>query len=173
MSLLKKKTEIQIGIERILGIDPGYGRVGAAVVEKRKKEKEILIFSECIITTPQISHHERLRALGERVAYIIDTYKPTILSIEKLYFNENQKTAFAVSEARGVILFIASQKGLQIEEFTPLQIKTAITGYGRADKKQMKDMLTQLIKIRHEIIHDDEHDAIAAALTSIATQTRQ
>ncbi len=155
---------------RVMGIDPGYEKIGVAIVEKNKNKKEILVFSECIITKRENQHHERLRVLGERIEYLIDTYKPEILSIEKLFFNENQKTALSVSEARGVILFVASQKNLSVHEYTPLQIKIAVTGYGRADKKQMKQMLPHLIAISHPIANDDEYDAIAAALTSIATK---
>lgn len=157
---------------RVLGIDPGYERVGVALLEKREGEKEILLFSECIITKRTLLHHERLLMLGKRVEEIINKYNPETLSIEKLYFNENQKTALLVSEARGVILFIASQKKLFVREFTPLEIKVATTGYGRADKKQMRMMINRLIDIPKTIKHDDEYDAIAAGLTSIASKER-
>src|SRR3989344_1618558 len=154
---------------RILGIDPGYEKIGVAVIEKNHQGREVLLFSDCITTKKDLEHHKRLSRLGKEIEKVIKVYKPSILSIEKLFFNENQKTAMKVSEARGTLLYVASCADMEIREFTPLQIKTAITGYGRADKKQMMAMLPKLISIAQKVREDDEYDAIAAALTASAT----
>jgi len=153
---------------KILGIDPGYGRVGVAVIEKKTKGREILLYSDCIITRSISAHEERLLTIGKEIMKLIKKYKPDIVSVEKLYFNENQKTALKVSEARGVILFASRFMRVPIAEYTPLEIKVACTGYGRADKKQMTSMLGRLVLIRKKIKFDDEYDAIAAALTAAA-----
>jgi len=156
---------------RVLGIDPGYERLGVAVVEK-ENGREKLIFSETIKTSPKRDFKDRLFEIGEEVQKIIDEYKPENLAIEKLFFNTNQKTATNVSEIRGMLLYIAQKNKMDIYEYTPLQIKVAITGQGRADKKQIMFMLERLIKIEKEIKYDDEFDAIAVALTGFATDIR-
>lgn len=153
---------------RILGIDPGYEKLGVAVIEKSYKGKETLLYSDCLMTKKELDHHERLLNLGKNIEKIIKEYKPSVLSTEKLFFNENQKTAMKVSEVRGVLLYIASNAKLKICEYTPLEIKTAIAGYGRADKNQMMTMLPKLLKIPQKKRQDDEYDAIAAALTASA-----
>jgi crossover junction endodeoxyribonuclease RuvC len=164
----KKNTDSEKDGCRILGIDPGYERMGVAVVEKVGNQKETLLFSDCVVTKRKIPHHERLLVLGKAVSEIIKKYKPTVLAIEKLYFNENQKTALLVSEARGAVLFVASNMRLSVCEYTPLEIKVSITGYGRADKKQMTSMVERLITTTKPIEHDDEYDAIATALCCFA-----
>lgn len=153
---------------RILGIDPGFERVGIAVTEKQNG-KDILIHSQCFKTSATLPFHKRLALIGEEIARVIDAYKPGILAIETLFFNSNQKTAMAVSEARGVIIYESSRHGLDICEYTPLQIKIAVAGYGKADKKQVADMARRLISILQPIKHDDEMDAIAACLTCAAS----
>jgi crossover junction endodeoxyribonuclease RuvC len=151
---------------KILGIDPGYERVGIAVIEKQKRGKEILLYSDCFKTDKKLPHGERLVLIAQELKKIIKKYKPDLLGIEKLYFNENQKTAMPVAEARGVIILIAVEGGLQVMEHTPLEIKVAVAGYGRADKKQVIDMVKRLIEIKKTIKLDDEFDAIAVALTT-------
>lgn len=153
---------------RILGIDPGYERLGIAIMEKQKN-KDFLVYSECFQTPKEIPFHERLLLLGNKVENIIKTYQPNILSIETLMFNTNQKTVMNVAEARGVILFQAIKNGLEIFEFNPLQIKIAITGYGRSDKNQVTEMVKRLVKIEKKEAKDDEYDAIACALTCFAS----
>lgn len=153
---------------RFLGIDPGYERMGLAVIEKNEKGKESLVYSECVQTLKSLPHTERLRLLGEAVRKAITEYQPTHMGIEKLYFNGNQKTAMFVAEARGVMLLCGAEAGLIITEFTPPEIKLAIAGYGRADKKQVFDMITKLITIPKMKRFDDEYDAIATALTASA-----
>ena len=154
---------------RILSIDPGYERVGIAIVEKEEKGKPVLIFSECFITDKKKPFPERLALIGTRIEHVISDHKPSILAIETLFFNTNQKTALRVSEARGVILYCSKIHGLEICEYTPLQIKNALTGYGRASKNQVEQMVYQIISINKKIKYDDEIDAIATGLTCEAS----
>lgn len=155
---------------KILGIDPGYERLGIAVLEKNKGErKERILHSDCFKTSAKLPLTERLFLLGTEVNSIIQKYKPEKLAIEKLYFENNQKTAMGVSEARGAILFVARKAGLEILEYTPLQIKNAVTGYGKATKEQVHMMVSKLIELPKSIKQDDEIDAIAVALTGFAT----
>ena len=164
----KATSTIRVGALRFLGIDPGYQRMGLAVIEKNEKGKESLVYSDCIQTSNALPHTERLRLLGESVRKTIIDYQPTHMGIEKLYFNGNQKTAMFVAEARGVMLLCGAEAGLVITEFTPPEIKLAIAGYGRADKKQVFDMISKLINIPKTKRLDDEYDAIATALTASA-----
>jgi crossover junction endodeoxyribonuclease RuvC len=153
---------------RVLGIDPGYERLGIAVVEKQNN-KEVVIYSECFHTSKDAPFHERLFLLGEKVRAVIKEYEPKILAIETLMFNTNQKTAIHVAEARGIVLYEAARKKLEVHEFTPLQIKIAITGYGRSDKKQITEMVKKLVSLDKKDEKDDEYDAIACAITCIAS----
>ena len=154
---------------RILSIDPGYERVGIAIIEKMEKGKPELVFSECFITDKKLPFPERLTLIGSRLEHIIHDYSPSILAIETLFFNTNQKTAMQVSEARGVMVYCAKKNGLEVCQYTPLQIKNALTGYGRASKDQVDQMTRQLINIHKEIKYDDEMDAIATGLTCEAS----
>jgi crossover junction endodeoxyribonuclease RuvC len=155
---------------KILGIDPGYERLGIAVLEKNKGErKERIVYSNCFKTSAKLPLPERIFLLGEEVETVIKKFKPEKLAIEKLYFENNQKTAMGVSEARGAILFVARKAGLEILEYTPLQIKNAVTGYGKATKEQVHMMVSKLIELPKSIKQDDEIDAIAVALTGFAT----
>ncbi len=156
---------------QILGIDPGFERVGIAIVEKNNKtrDKEQLIYSDCFKTSASIPFYERLGLIGCEIKNTIDRYNPDVLAIETLLFNNNQKTAMKVAEARGVIIYEAIRKDIEICEYTPLQIKIAVAGYGRADKKQVTCMVSKLIKIEKPIKYDDEIDAIAISLTCSAS----
>jgi len=153
---------------RIIGIDPGFERVGIAVLEK-EKNGDVLLYSNCFKTLSSLPFHERLALIGEEIKKIVKKYNPDTLAIETLFFNTNQKTAFLVSEARGVVLYEAVLGNLKIYEYTPLQIKIAITGYGRADKKQINNMVRQLIVLKEDIKSDDEMDAVATAITCSAS----
>lgn len=156
---------------RIIAIDPGYERMGVAVVEKEGR-KEVLVFSECFKTSAKISHEERLALIGKEIDSLIRKYKPGAMAIETLFFKNNQKTGMKVSEARGVMLYVASANGLAVKEFSPMAIKIAVTGYGMSEKKQVIDMTKRLIKIDKELKYDDEYDAIAVGLTYFATMGR-
>jgi len=153
---------------KIISIDPGYERLGLAIIEKSPKQKEVLIFSECFKTSAKLPHHERLTLIGNRIKEIIKKYKPEQLATEKLFFSGNQKTAMLVAEARGVILYTGSSLGLEVFEYTPGDIKIAITGYGRSEKKQIIDMVKKLIIVTSKTNSDDEFDAIAIGLTHFA-----
>jgi crossover junction endodeoxyribonuclease RuvC len=168
---------------KVLGIDPGYERLGIAIVEKREN-KDFLVFSECFQTSKNLDFHERLLLLGNRVEEIIKIHQPDTLAIETLMFNTNQKTAMNVAEARGVVLYQAIKNNLSIFEYTPLQIKIAITGYGRSDKNQVTEMVKRLIITEkcemkpasakgYGEATDDEYDAIAIAITCFASYKTQ
>lgn len=155
---------------RILGIDPGYERIGIAVLEKIPGErKEKLLYSTCFKTTKTLPLPERLVLIGTEVESVIKKWKPEMLAIEKLYFENNQKTAMGVSEARGTIIYAAGKHGLKALEYTPLQIKNAVTGYGKATKDQVHTMVTKLIDLPKEIKQDDEIDAIAVGITGLCS----
>lgn len=160
---------------RILGIDPGYERLGIAVLEQPQIEpkalsgaREKVVFSECFKTKASLEFGERLNLIGEEIRKVIKKYKPEVLAIETLFLNTNQKTVMRVAEARGVIIYEAARAGLKIFEATPIQIKVATTGYGRSDKAQIMKMIRMLIDIDTKKTSDDELDAIAIALTAFA-----
>lgn len=151
---------------RIIGIDPGYERVGIAVIESKP---ERLIYSDCVRTSPRSPVSERLRVIGNAVAKCIRDTKPAELAIETLLFNTNQKTALLVAAARGTIMYVAAEHGLPVAEYSPLQVKVALTSYGRADKQQVAYMISKIIALPKKKRLDDEYDAIALALTHSAT----
>lgn len=153
---------------KTISIDPGYERLGVAILEKGAG-KENLLFSDCLKTSAKLPHEERLKIIGEGVRSLIKKYEPEVMAIETLFFKANVKTAMKVSEARGVMLYEAAQNGLAVKEFTPLQIKIAVTGYGKSEKSQVTTMVKKLIKIEKELQYDDEYDAIAVGLTYFAT----
>jgi crossover junction endodeoxyribonuclease RuvC len=153
---------------RIISIDPGYERMGVAIIDKDQGGKEILVFSECFQTSTKISHDKRLLLIGSELEKVIKEFQPSALAIENLFFKTNAKTAMHVAEARGVMLYEASKNGLEIKEFTPMEIKVAVTGYGKSEKTQVTEMVKRLIKIDKVIKYDDEFDAIAAGLTYFA-----
>lgn len=153
---------------RIISIDPGYERLGVAIIEK-VQGKETLVFSDCLKTSAKIPHEERLKIIGTEIGKLIEKYKPEAMAIETLFFKTNAKTAMKVSEARGVMLYEAARSDLDVVEFTPLQIKVAVTGYGKSEKDQVTAMVKRLIKIPKELKYDDEYDAIAVGLTYFAT----
>jgi len=154
---------------RILGIDPGFERLGIAVLEKNKGDKrERVLFSVCFKTSAKLEFGQRLGLIGEEVKKIIEKYKPEVLSIETLFLNTNHKTVMRVAEARGVVIYEAACSGLKIFEASPPQIKMATTGYGKATKDQITKMVKILVDIDNSKTSDDELDAIAAALTAFA-----
>lgn len=148
---------------RILGIDPGYAIMGWGVLEK-KGSSVVPIAYGSITTDKDMPMPQRLKTLYCGLMEIISQYHPDEASIEELYFNSNAKTVIFVGEARGVAILACSNSGVDIFEYTPLQIKTSITGNGRADKKQMQAMVTKLLKLDEVPKPDDTADAIAAAI---------
>ena len=163
---IKNSAKI-INMTRILGIDPGFERLGIAILEKNQG-KEHVIFSECFKTSAGLEFSERLHLIGKEVRRVIKEYKPEVLAIETLFLNTNQKTVMRVAEARGVVVYEAALAGLQTFEASPPQIKIATTGYGRANKEQMIKMVKILIDVDDSKKSDDELDAIAIALTAFA-----
>lgn len=147
---------------RILGIDPGTGIVGFGVVEVGKTTS--LLDAGVVRTLPHQPLDERLVEIYESIQEIITTSHPQIMVIEKLFFARNVTTAMSVSHARGVIMLAGKQAGLEMIEYTPLQIKQAITGYGKADKKQVQEMVRVQLGLKEVPKPDDCADAIAAAL---------
>lgn len=152
---------------RVLGIDPGYGRCGMAIVERRDG-KDRLVFSECVETDAKSEFVSRLSQVTSRCADLISKYEPDCVALEKLFFNANQKTAMRVAEARGALIQCSTEHSVEVFEYTPGQIKNATSGFGRADKKQMATMLHLLLNIDKDIKHDDEYDAIAVGITHLA-----
>ena len=152
---------------KILGIDPGFERLGIAIIEKNKS-KDLVLFSECFKTSATLDFSERLALIGEETKKIIKKYKPDVLSIETLFFTTNQKTVIHVAEARGVVIYECAKANMKIFEASPPQIKIATTGYGKANKEQVMKMVKILVDIDNTKKSDDELDAIAAALTASA-----
>lgn len=152
---------------RVLGVDPGYDRLGLAVMEKIEGREELL-FSTCVTTNKQATLPERIGELGMALARIITEFNPDQVAIETLFFNKNQKTALAVAEARGVVVFLSRQHGALVKEFGPAEVKVAVTGYGGSDKRAVMDMLRRLVPNIPAKALDDEYDAIAIAVTALA-----
>lgn len=153
---------------RILSIDPGYERLGVAILDKEKGKKEVLVFSDCIKTSAKDIFEDRLTQIGLQVEQLIQEYKPEALSIENLFISNNQKTAMRVAEVRGTLIYICRKNGLQIKEFTPLQVKLSVTGDGKSSKDQMIKMVKLLVKDVKSGALDDEYDAIAVGLAYFA-----
>lgn len=154
----------------LISIDPGYERIGIAIIEHSKKEKDNLLYSSCFKTKAKDHFYVRLTCIGKEIERLIEEYKPQALAIEKLYFTNNQKTVMGVSEARGVIIYSAARNNIPIFEYTPPQIKVAVTGYGKADKSMVMSMVHKLISIKSDTTSDDELDAIAIGITCLACE---
>lgn len=155
----------------ILGIDPGYGIVGFGVIEKTASKLRTIAYGA--IETPKVSRFPvRLKFIGEKIGELIAAYKPDAVAVEELFFQNNQKTAIMVAEARGVVLYTAECSGTPLYEYTPMQIKQAVTGFGRADKRQIQQMVKLLLGLESVPKPDDAADALAAAITHAQTNTR-
>ena len=155
---------------RILGIDPGIGRMGWGIIERTTNNELSIMGFGCVETEPNSDIPGRLYAIYDEVCRIIDEYQPKELAIEDLFFAKNVKTAFAVGQARGVVLLAASQKNLTVSVYTPQQVKSAVTGYGKADKKQVGQMVKLTLKLPKVPTPDDTADALAIALTHAFTK---
>lgn len=147
----------------ILGIDPGYAIVGIGVLEYRNGKFRPIEYN-AITTHASMATSMRLKIIYEEIAEYLDKYKPDAVSIEELFFNSNQKTAIAVAQARGVLVSQAAIRNIPIYEYTPLQIKQAVTGYGRADKNQVQQMVKLLLGLNAVPKPDDAADAMAVAI---------
>ena len=149
---------------RIIGIDPGTGILGFGVIDVEGTKMK-LVDAGVIRTPPHTPHDERLEEIFDGLTEIIALNKPTQFSIEKLFFTNNITTAMTVAEARGVALLVARKAQLPIAEYTPLQIKQTVTGYGKADKKQVQEMVRVQLGLKEVPKPDDCADALAAAIT--------
>lgn len=147
----------------ILGIDPGYAIVGFGVIRYEKNRFTVLDFGA--ITTPAgMDFPDRLKCIYEDLTYLFNKYNPDAMAVEKLFFNTNKKTAVDVAQARGVILLAAKMNGAECFEYTPLQVKQSVVGYGRAEKKQVQEMTKQLLNLSAVPKPDDTADALAMAI---------
>ncbi|HEX9153512.1 MAG TPA: crossover junction endodeoxyribonuclease RuvC, partial [Candidatus Saccharimonadales bacterium] len=153
---------------RVLGIDPGTGILGFGIIEVRGRNHQLV--DAGVIRTPiKEDDAVRLLTIYQELTDIIANTKPAIMSVEKLFFARNVTTAMTVAQARGVVLLCGKQADLAIFEYTPMQIKQSVTGYGKADKKQMQEMVRILLKLKEVPKPDDCADALAAALTHANT----
>lgn len=147
----------------ILGIDPGTALIGLGLIEYKNKKVSLKSYG-CIKTSPNQTTAERLADLYTQLKKFIRKNQPDLMAVEDLFFFKNLKTAIKVSQARGVILLAAAQQKIKIYEMTPLQVKQALTGYGRAEKKQIQQMVKALLNLKEIPQPDDAADALAVAI---------
>ncbi len=157
---------------RVIGIDPGIARTGYGVIEECKSGY-ICLISGCIVTKKDQSSACRLETIHNQVLELALKYKPQALVVEKIFFSKNVRTAFQVGEARGVIILAAARRNINLFEYTPLQVKQAVAGYGKAEKKQVQKMVQMLIKLPRPPTVDDEADALAVALCHLQNRRYQ
>lgn len=158
----------------ILGIDPGVARVGYGVLQYQG-DRILAACHGCIETEKEETQGKRLQNVREQIGLLLTKYRPATVAIEKLFFEKNAKTAIMVGEGRGVILLAAAEAGLPIIEMTPLQVKQTVAGSGRADKRQVQEMVKRLLKLTETPKPDDAADALAIAITGmrlVETQRR-
>lgn len=149
---------------RIIGIDPGYAIVGFGVLDYIGNDFHAVNFG-AITTDAHTPFDLRLKTIYDDMCQVLDEYKPDEMGIEKLFFNTNQKTGIDVAQARGVILLSAIERGIKICEYTPLQVKQAVVGYGRAEKKQVQELTRSILRLKEVPKPDDTADALALAIT--------
>lgn len=154
---------------RILGIDPGFGRVGFGIIDVRGDRSRVVTYG-CIETDTKQSFVERLEVIADELVRIIRYYKPEYAGVEELFFYKNVTTAIKVGQARGVILLTLKKTKVAIHEYTPLEVKQSVTGYGKADKTQLEAMVKVILGIKKKITPDDAADALAVALTCAASR---
>lgn len=149
---------------RVLGIDPGIGRMGWGIVDSEGSKLQAVDYG-CLETEANSAVPKRLQFIHSFVLKTMKTYKPDVMAIEDLFFSNNAKTAFVVGQARGVILLAAAEYNIPVKIYTPLQVKIAVTGYGRAEKAQVGKMVQTILKLKTIPKPDDTTDALAIALT--------
>lgn len=149
---------------RILGIDPGTGILGFGVIDVDTHQKLHCVDGGVIRTPVKQPDSDRLKTIYDELHEIIIEHKPTVMSVEKLFFSQNVTTAMSVSQARGVVLLCGKQHGMELFEYTPQQIKQALTGYGKADKSQIQEMVRVILGLKEIPKPDDAADALAAAI---------
>ncbi len=158
MSKLRRQKNVII-----LGLDPGTATTGWGVIKEIKKEPRLEAFG-CIETCKTKCNVDRLREIGKDLEEIIKTYQPDEIAIEDLFFFKNLKTVIKVAQARGVLLFVSGRSRVPVSEYTPLQVKQALTGYGRAEKTQVQYMVKEVLKLKSIPKPDDAADALAIAI---------
>ena len=152
----------------IIGIDPGTARMGYGVIKVGKDGKNIrLLESDVIVTHADLEPENRLKYLYESLTSILKKHSPDVMVIEKLFFNTNAKTAIAVGQARGISMLTAANRKVKVNEFTALEAKLVLTGYGRSDKKVMQEAVKKTLKLDDKVASDDANDAVAMALCYI------
>ena len=151
----------------LVGVDPGYGRTGVAVLSAANTQG--VRHLELIETSPALPHEQRLREVFENLTRIVAAFAPTHMAIERLFHGKNAKTVIGVAEARGVALLVAAQHNLKVMEFTPMQIKQSVAGFGGADKDQVAKMLALTLQLPTQIWIDDGTDALAVAFTGVVS----
>lgn len=156
-------------MRRILGIDPGLGRVGWGVIQKEGTKLTASAWGR-IDTKTGAPLAERLALIADALKKLIARHKPSAVAVEELFFAKNTKTAITVSHARGAILLVAARHHLPVMEYTPLEVKQALTGYGRADKRQIQTMLKAIFHITIPASEDDAADALAIAYTAMVSR---
>jgi crossover junction endodeoxyribonuclease RuvC len=148
---------------RVLGIDPGIAIMGFGFIDKIG-HRIVPVQYGCIETLAGTKTEERLRQIYEASCTLLDKYRPDSIGVEKLFFNKNVTNAFSVGQARGVLLLAAAQRGIPIGEYTPMQVKQSVVGYGAAEKKQVQEMVKMLLKLDTVPKPDDVADALAVAI---------
>lgn len=149
---------------RIIGIDPGYAIVGFGVLDYARHKFGVVDYG-AITTSADTPFEKRLLEIFNDLTTVLDRFKPEFLAIERLYFQNNQKTAIDVAQARGIVILAAAQRGIEIAEYTPLQIKQAVVGYGNAEKRQVQEMTKSILSLAAIPKPDDTADALAVAIT--------
>lgn len=147
----------------ILGIDPGTATTGYGILEKEGDRTRAVAFG-AIITSPKETPANRLMSIYDRLAKLIDTYRPDVLVTERLFFSKNETTAFSVGRTVGVVLLLAAQRGIPTLEYTPMEIKQAVVGYGGAEKKQIQYMVQRILGLPEPPKPDDVADALAICI---------
>lgn len=153
---------------RVLAFDPGYERLGVAVIEKQKG-KEVLVHSSCVRTSAKLRFEQRLFVLGQAVEALIAEHHPNAVALEEVFFEKNAKTAMQVAEVRGMLSYIAELHGLKLYQYKPSEVKVAVTGHGASNKAAVSLMVRKLLSVPPGKKLDDELDAIAVGITCLAS----
>ena len=169
--MTKSRTSTPTLSEIVLAVDPGFDRIGLAIM-KLERDRPKLLFSECLKTDSKKTRPERLLSIGRRIKEVVKKWRPETLAIETIFFNTNTTSAIGVAEARGIIIYEAIRARMKIFEYGPQTIKIAVTGYGKADKIQMANMVKKLVSLPQKTSKrlDDEVDAIALGITHLVSR---
>lgn len=147
----------------VMGVDPGTAITGVGVVEGRQG-KFTALYYDCIYTSPRLTPSQRLGKIYDQLMDLMERFSPHQIAVEELFFNVNVKTALSVGQARGVVLLAAERNNIEVAEYTPLQVKQAVVGYGRAEKRQVQSMVKKLLALNDVPAVDDASDALAVAI---------